>query len=99
MATAKKNTQKATEKTARRTARKAIAKVAEGYAAAGSGELAPGAKTAAKRGPGRPPKGDESRTARLSVRLTPAEKSELLGLAEGSGETLTDFVLAAARAR
>lgn len=56
-----------------------------------------GARPAAKR-MGRPPKGDVARTVALTLRLTPAERSELDTAAERCGLTVTDFVVAAMRA-
>lgn len=55
------------------------------------------ARPAAKR-MGRPPKGDEPRNARLELRLSDAERAELAALAAGAGLTITDYLLAAARA-
>lgn len=51
-------------------------------------------KSAAKR-MGRPIRGDEPRSARLVVALTPSERARLEAIAEAEGCTLTDAVVAA----
>ena len=57
-----------------------------------------GTPRAAKPKMGRPPKGPESRTDRLGIRLSPTERAELDEIAARYGMPLTDLLLAAARA-